>query len=151
MSVLCLRAPENFWNGSPPSTGSGVIDFAARRAILDTLSSNLEEDVSLEDFNNREERLNLAAKLEKSLGLQLPKIFPKERMDSNRESRDSIRESDLDNRRNRELSSRSNGKSQNQGEIVESKKSSLPWIIAGVLIIGILLLLLNTFKGKPTS
>lgn len=31
------------------------------------------------------------------------------------------------------------------------KKSSLPWIIAGVLLLGILVLLLKTFKGKSTS
>ena len=30
------------------------------------------------------------------------------------------------------------------------KKSSLPWIIAGVLLVGILALLLKAFKGKST-
>lgn len=34
---------------------------------------------------------------------------------------------------------------------VPPKKSNLPWIIAGVFLVGILLLLLKTFKGKSTS
>lgn len=35
--------------------------------------------------------------------------------------------------------------------IEPEKKSSLPWIIAGVLLVGILALLLKIFKGKSTS
>lgn len=36
-------------------------------------------------------------------------------------------------------------------EAVEEKPSKFPWIIAGVLLLGILLLLFKTFKGKSTS
>ena len=36
-------------------------------------------------------------------------------------------------------------------ETKSEEKSSLPWIIAGVLLVGILVLLFKTFKGKPTS
>ena len=36
-------------------------------------------------------------------------------------------------------------------ETVEVKSSNLPWIIAGVLLVGILALLFKTFKGKSTS
>ena len=37
-----------------------------------------------------------------------------------------------------------------EGQKVE-KTSNFPWIIAGVLVVGTLLLLLKTFKGKSTS
>lgn len=36
-------------------------------------------------------------------------------------------------------------------EILEEKPSNLPWIIAGVLLVGILALLIKVFKGKSTS
>lgn len=36
-------------------------------------------------------------------------------------------------------------------EAVEEKLSNLPWIIAGVLLVGILALLFKTFKGKSAS
>jgi len=46
------------------------------------------------------------------------------------------------------------GKEQSQPVQKKSKsekKSSLPWIVAGVLLVGILLLLFKVFKGKSTS
>ena len=36
-------------------------------------------------------------------------------------------------------------------EAVEEKRSSLPWIVAGVLLVGILALLFKAFKGESTS
>lgn len=67
-------------------------------------------------------------------------------------SRNQLRESNLDGRQNREYATRLKEKSELQSEKKESeKKSSLPWIIAAVLLLGILLLLLKIFKGKSTS
>lgn len=66
--------------------------------------------------------------------------------------RHQLRESNLDGRRNRELTPRSNEKSQRQSEQKEpEKKFSLPWIIVCVLLLGILALLVKVFKGKSTS
>ena len=61
------------------------------------------------------------------------------------------RANNRDNPQKLESSSRKNEKTQSEEEIVGPKKSSLPWIIAGVLLVGILLLLFKTFKGKSTS
>lgn len=48
-----------------------------------------------------------------------------------------------------EAINRPNQKSEIQEEIAGTKKSNLPWIIAGVLLVGILIL--KAFKGKSTS
>ena len=68
-----------------------------------------------------------------------------------KERENRLRGNNPDNLGKREISSRSDEKSQRQEEIAELKKSSLPWIIAGVLLVGILFLVLKTFKSKSTS
>lgn len=146
--VLYLRAPEKFWNGSPPYSGTGTIDFAARRAILEVLTRNLEENLALENFNSSVERRILADKLEKSLGVKLPQFFSEDENLQGKSGGDS-RENKRDN--NSEQSThRMNQKGEVEEEITEKKKSNLPWIIVGVLIVEIILLL-RVFKGKFTS
>lgn len=62
---------------------------------------------------------------------------PKNYSESKRDSRSKQNTLDLDE--------------ESQEKITEPKTSSLPWIIAGVLLVGILALLSKIFKGKSTS
>lgn len=89
--------------------------------------------------------------LENGLSFEVGWNENKKKEDSRSDMKNDLREINLDDRRNREPSSSSNEKSQNQREIADSKKSNLPSVIAGVLLVGILALLLKVFKGKSTS
>lgn len=146
VSVLFLRAPEKFWNGVPPSSGSGTIDFSARRAILEVLAENLgEENLSLEDIDDSEERKTLADKLEKAIGVKLPQIFSDEIMHS---PRNNLRGNNLDGRFQTESANRANQKEETQENVDETKQSNLLWIVAGVLVVGILAMLLKVWMGR---
>ena len=149
VSVLFLRAPEKFWDGVPPSSGSGTIDFSVRRAILEVLAENLdEENLSLEDIDNSEERKTLADKLEKAIGVKLPQIFSDEIMHSQRDSRNNFRGNKVDGRFQTKSAIRANRKGETQENVDETKQSNLPEIIAGVLLLGILALLFKVWIGR---
>lgn len=55
MVIVVLRAPQYFWSGSPPSSGSGTIDFAVRRVVFETLLAKT--IVEKTDFKRLEEKL----------------------------------------------------------------------------------------------
>ena len=93
------------------------------------------EDVNGNNKHNAEKSLT---KLKDRLAVE-PKHSPR-----------NPREKSLRDRENQEGILRTNQK--NQGEVADEKKSSsFPWIIAGVLLLGVFVLLFKVFKGKSTS
>lgn len=58
---------------------------------------------------------------------------------------------DLDDLRQQGITHSSTQENQSQEDATEPKKPSLPWIISGIVLLGILVLLFKTFKGKSTS
>ena len=129
-----------------------------------------DDPVSWAEFSNENAREMLATSLikvlngdviskrDKSLYPSLPSHEPSVESDlsfeegwsdgEKKKPKNRLRESNLDDRKNRKPAPRSNEKSQLQSE---QKESNLPWIIAGVLLVGIFALLLKAFKSKSTS
>lgn len=68
-----------------------------------------------------------------------------------RPHRNELHGNDPNDLRQQEIAHSSNEKNQSQEKITEPKKSTLPWIIAGILLMGIFLLLFKVIKGKSTS
>lgn len=86
VAVRLLRAPATVWGGphAIPSTGSGTVDLAMRRAILDVISRNLgAESAVLEDLKDEATRKSLSQNLEAKLNIGAHK-YPKDghRVDS---------------------------------------------------------------------
>lgn len=128
------------------------LDVFIVAALEKSGSSNVSPDL-IEYFESKPD--SLANKLRQDGGIASlpPQKISLESLknEQGKERENRLRGNNPDNLRKQELSSRSDEKSQRQEVIAEPKKFNLPWIIAGVLLVGILVLLFKMFRGKSTS
>jgi len=149
--TLDILESDHLWSTPMVAGASGVGSLYQQswtlcHSVIDTFFQD--EKIDWNGPLTRERRIGIAKKFEDLL------IEKEGFISSKKETREGTPierriEGNRDKLRDRSLPQKvDNSKTTNQ---TAPEKSSLPWIIAGVLFVGILALLFKTFKGKSTS
>jgi hypothetical protein len=143
--ILVLRAPQRYWVGNPPSSGSGSIELAMRRSVIETITTKLvdyDDELSFEDLNKEEKRLLWASKIEEAIASDSTRTS-----NSESETSKSLKTS--------ETHQAGQGDTKIDSGNTEAKpdeeSTRLRWIIAAVVLLlaGIILFLFKKLNSNP--